>query len=225
MFKKEFRPQINALADVLEKRLLPTFDNVEEEAENIAENTWEEFMSMPATGEEDPGSLAEIAEQAGVSHYILLTGVRQGMVNLFAAALYHLFEQQLMLFHRKELLDLTEENESRHFSSKEIVRRLERAGINVEKFRAWSKIEELRLVANTVKHAEGQSAKQLLAIRPDYFRNPIGVESLFATKPDDIRIFQPLVGEDLYVSQPAINEYKNCLLGFWDELSQSLQSA
>ncbi len=68
-------------------------------------------MSAPATGDEDPADFAEAAEQAGVSHYLLLDGIRQGMLNLFAAALYHSFEQQVMRFHRKQVLHPGEEND------------------------------------------------------------------------------------------------------------------
>jgi hypothetical protein len=36
----------------------------------------------------------------------------------------------------------------------------------------WARIDELRLVANSVKHAEGPSAQQLRELRADLFQNP-----------------------------------------------------
>ena len=44
-------------------------------------------------------------------------------------------------------------------------------GISIEEFRSWNDLEELRLVCNAVKHAEGGSAKALEKIRPDLFSN------------------------------------------------------
>ena len=52
LFLTEFAPQINAIVDVLEKRLLPNFEGIEEESERIAKEAEERFMSMPGTGEE-----------------------------------------------------------------------------------------------------------------------------------------------------------------------------
>lgn len=103
VFRVEFVPQLNAIIDTLENRLLSGFANLEEESEQVAEKAWERFMSRPGTGDEDPGDFAEAAQDAGVSHYLLMDGIRQGMLNLFAVALFHAFEQQVLLFHRREV--------------------------------------------------------------------------------------------------------------------------
>ncbi|MXX37232.1 MAG: hypothetical protein F4Z85_03995, partial [Gemmatimonadetes bacterium] len=82
-FQTEFVPELNAIVDALEKRLLPNFkeDEIEEESERITEEAFERFMSMSGTGEGDPSYFAEKAEKAGISHYILINGIRQGMLN------------------------------------------------------------------------------------------------------------------------------------------------
>lgn len=113
VFRREFAPQLVAIVDALESRLLPAFQTIEAEAEAISEEAWEGFMSAPAIGEEDPGDCAEAAEEAGVSHYLLLDGIRQGMLNLFAAALHHAFEQHVLLFMRRQLFHPAEENDAK----------------------------------------------------------------------------------------------------------------
>ncbi len=223
-FQAEFIPQIKAIVDTLEKRVLPGFENIEEESEQVSKETWERFMSMPGTGDEDPADFAEVAEQAGVSHYLLLDGIRQGILNLFAAALYHAFEQQIMLFHRKEVLKPAEENDHKLFTLSEFQRRLSHSGIDIKMFSSWAKIEELRLVANTVKHAEGNSAKRLYTLRPDMFQDP-HLDRSRLPKTRNPRIFQPLVGEDLYVSLADIHNYCGSLITFWKELSNAMQFA
>ncbi|MFQ5592062.1 MAG: hypothetical protein ACE5HE_12920 [Phycisphaerae bacterium] len=181
-------------------------------------------MSMPGTGDEDPADFAEDAEQAGVSHYLLLEGIRQGMLNLFAAALYHAFEQQIMLFHRREVLRPAEENDHALLKLSEFQSRLARSGVDITTFSSRAKIEELRLVANAVIHAEGNSAKRLHTLRSDMFQNPHPDQLGFpgARNP---RIFQPLVGEDLYVSLTDVHDYRAALITFWQELSDAMQCA
>jgi hypothetical protein len=156
----------------LEKRTLPAFAGIEQEAEKVSEEAWDAFMSAPATGDEDPSEFAEAATQAGASHYLLLDGIRQGMVNLFAAAIYHALEQQLVLFLRREVLNPREENDSSLFSVSELQNRLKARYLDLAALPSWQKVQELRLVANTVKHAEGKSARELHDVRPDLFRHP-----------------------------------------------------
>lgn len=169
-----------------------------------------------------PADFAENAEQAGVSHYLMLDGIRQAMLNLFAAALYHAFEQQTMLFHRREVLKPAEENDHTLLKFSEFQSRLARSGVDIKTFASWAKVEELRLVANAVKHAEGDSGVQLHRLRPDIFENPhhdqFGLSGARGS-----RIFQPLVGEDLYVSLTDIHDYCATITTFWRELSDAMQ--
>lgn len=222
-FRREFTPQLRVILEVLERRLLPGFADIEQEAEKVSEEVWEAFMSATATGEEDPGEFAEAAEQAGVSHYLLLDGIRQGMMNLFAAAIYHAFEQQVMLFLRKEVLHPSEENDPSLFSLSELRNRLRAHGLDIAALPSWSKVDELRLVANTVKHAEGRSAQELHNKRPDLFQHPLIVGMPFARQ--SARVFQPLVGEDLYVPLEDVRKYCDSVVQFWNELGSALEHA
>jgi hypothetical protein len=212
VFRQEFSPQLRAIVDALEKRTLPGFDGIEAEAETVSNEAWESFMSGAATGEEDPSAFAEAAQEIGVNHYLLLDGVRQGIINLFTASLHHAFEQQLMLFHRRECLHPSEENNAKLFNVAELRARLKPHGIEVSAFKSWRIIEELRLVANTVKHADGDSARKLHALRPDFFRRaglPGMGEWVTRWQP---RVFQPLVGRDLFVELKDVREYRDTLI-------------
>ena len=225
VFRDEFSVQLSAIVDTLEKRLLPSFTDIEKEAEAISQEAWDGFMSAPATGDEDPADFADDAMQAGVSHYLLLVGIRQGMLNLFATALYHAFEQQALLFHRKQVLKRAEENDPNLLDLKAFQVRLKDYGIDITTFTSWTKLDELRLVANTAKHGEGHSATKLHALRPDLFEHPYNVFMDITMPIQVVRVFQPLVGEDLYVSMEDICEYRNALLQFWQELSDEMASA
>lgn len=132
----EFIPQITYIVDVLKERLLPNIrpEDIEAEAEKISDEKWEQFMSMPGTGDEDPADFADKAQIAGISHYGLMYGLRQGMLNLFAAALFHCFEQQVMWFHRKNVLKIDEENDNELFKLHVFRCRMRTYGIDLEDF-------------------------------------------------------------------------------------------
>lgn len=223
-FRKEFIPQINALVEALEERVLPGFNDIEKESEKVSQDAWNRLMEVPATGDEDPSDFAEEAEQAGVSHYLLLSGIRQGMLNLFTAALHHAFEQQILLFHRREVLRPHEENDAKLINVSKFTSRLREYGIQIASFSSWPKVDELRHVANVVKHAEGRSATALNSVRPDLFQNPYAKDFKFTPR-ESPRVFQPLVGDDLYVGLEDIRTYHASVLAFWDELTTAMMSA
>jgi UDP-N-acetylglucosamine transferase subunit ALG13 len=93
-------------------------------------------------------------------------------------------------------------------------------GIDIVAFSSASKINELRLVANTVKHADGGSCADLKKIRPDLFvfpdlkkyRDEIGYETM-------IEVFTPLAGEDVYIGIEDFKKYVEAVKEFWDELA------
>lgn len=221
-FRSEFIPHLRALVEALEKRMLPAFSDIEVEAQAVTDEAWNAFMSAPGTGDEDHAYFAEAAEQAGVSHYMLLRGIRQGTINLFAAALFHAFEQQIILFLRRQVLDLRDENDPKLFKINELRTRLSTLGIDITMFPSWATIDELRYVANTVKHAEGSSARKLHSLRPALFENPDVVDFGIRFGRGSPSVFLPLLGEDLYVSLADIQQYRDSLIRFWEELGEAM---
>ena len=128
---------IEAFRDAALEKVVPAFENIAKEA-------------AATTNEKYAGDDDSVAEQA-IEHYAecleTLSDVRQGMVNLLAVGLYHLFEQQRKL--------TTSSRES------------------AVGFKSAGKINELKMAANTIKHGKGDSAKQLARLRPDlFFRDP-----------------------------------------------------
>ena len=179
---------IEAFRDAALEKVVPAFGNIAKEA---AATTNEKY-----SGDDD-----SIAEQA-IEHYAecleTLSDVRQGMVNLLAVGLYHLFEQQQKL--------TTSSGESA-------------AG-----FKSAGKIYELKMAANTIKHGEGDSAKKLARLRPDLFRgtrpsqnpDPRRDHVQHAELVADDSMFAPLTG-DIYVSEHDLSEWCNAVMAYWEE--------
>src|SRR5437867_4494809 len=122
-FRSGFVRQLRVFMDALETRLMTPFKNIEQEANRVAQETWNGF-GKSAYPEADPGDLAELAQEAGFQYYSDLKNLEQGLINVYASFCYHLFEQQLFYFHRKELLTSNEEDKHDLFNLKEVQRRL-----------------------------------------------------------------------------------------------------
>ena len=223
-FERMFIPGIEALAECLGRRILPSFANLKEEADRVEQEEYERWGASAGL-EFDPSQAAEAAREAALSHYQIMKGVEQGVLNMFAAMCYHLFEQQLLLFHRRELLRPEEENSAPLLKLGEVKRRLVEHGIDITRFSVWAKIDELHLVANVVKHAEGGSADTLRARNSELFIRPDPViRSIFGHRIEPSGwLYQPLMGEDFYVTLEIFQSYTKAVTDFWEELATVLR--
>jgi hypothetical protein len=222
-FLNDFVPAVRRVEDTFLNRILPTFSKIDSESEAFAERLWNDAMSQPYYEDgPDEADIADAVRDAEISHYLGLKGMEQGLLNCCALFLYHLYEQQLMTFHRQELLDWRKKDDSSLFSHKEVQKRLERANVDIHKFSVWPKLEELRCLANTIKHGEGKSSQELLAIAPHLFSSSALTETAIHGIAMSGRVYAPLVGDDIYVNHQQIGEYADAIEGFWLELATSL---
>lgn len=226
-FQSMFRPHLERTLQVLDQRLLPTFDGIESEATALQEKTYNDMMSMPFDPDmTDESMLAEAAFVAGYEHYTGIQAVRQSLINSFAPLLYHTWEQQLLAFHRKEVLHPREERDNQLLQVKVLQKRLKAKGFDITQLATWANIDELRLVANTVKHADGDSADKLKAARPEFFE-PHHANSTVTPMPLRYtpRVYRPMSGEDLYLKLDDLRAYGRATIDFWDEFADALERA
>ncbi|MBD9531259.1 MULTISPECIES: hypothetical protein [Comamonas] len=218
-FRNDFIPAIRRVEEVFLKRVQPTFSSIDVESEELQNHLWEEAMAQPCYDDgPDEGQIAQAVQDAAVSHYLGLKGMEQGLLNCCALFLYHLYEQHLMLFLRQELLDWRE-RDNKKFYRHEVARDLlENANVDITAFTAWPKLEELRHLANTIKHGEGKSSEELLHAAPHLFE----MAGLSNTMPLSGRVYTPLLGEDICVKPAHISEYADALEQFWLELGDAL---
>lgn len=221
--RKQLMRQAELFIDSVSNRLLPTFENTDKEASEVEEQELERLYSCFGSPDTDPADLAERARDAGIDHYMMLEAVKQSLLNVAAVTLYHLFEQQLFVFLRREILHPSEENNVSLIKILVFKERCLRHGVDVEQFHSWPTINEMRLVANTVKHAEGTSANELRKIRPDLFINPILKDSEVRFS-GNCRLYMPIGGEDLYLSVKDLDVYKRMIIDFWDTFIKAMRA-
>ena len=228
-FRQAYLPAIQGFhAGALEK-VAPAFAGIEKEADAAAEAEFERLGSMPADpySSIDMGDIAEWATDHGIAYYETMAGVRQGVLNLLAVGLHHLFEQQQNFFLWREWI----REEKGSITPSELEKRLDACGVECRSFACAGKLYELRMAANAIKHGAGGSANQLAKLRPDLFLNPV-LAQLGGEKGDDEKsrraaarassFIVPLAGDHLYVSEHDLSEWADAVLAYWEELSAIL---
>jgi hypothetical protein len=222
-----WRVQMNAISAIklwefgVFNHVLPAFGDIERKSNQIANEEYNRIGSEPADEDcsGDMSAAAQSAEAKGQQFYEIMSSVRQTMINLVAAGLFHLIEQQLADLCRDGCFNVTPPSTG-----------LERAttwyrnhfDLDLPSLREWQHIDELRLVANAIKHAEGGSASQLRELRPDLFRNPIfapAEEFLESAGVPPLPLCSPLTGLDLYVTEEGLRGYFSSSLSMFEEIS------
>lgn len=225
-FRESFAEQIHTFCEVFEERVLHVFSNAETEAEEAAEREYQRLGSLPS-GEYGPEiemeEAAESAQEAGLAHYEMLIAANQTFLNLAAAALYHMFEQQLLVFHRRQVLQPSEEYDQKLSTDLgAFFKKLVAGGITVNALPAWAIVEELKLAANTIKHGEGQSARRLRDVCPRLFTPPTLHGTQWETTYFHGTVSQPLAGTDIFVTTDDLRRYRYALTAFWAEFGEAI---
>jgi len=221
IISRMFLPELATLRDAIFARVLPAFDHIEAEAAQIERQTFHRFKTT-ANEYYDGEDLAEAAFEEGFAHYDLMTDTRQLVLNVLVIALFHLFEQQKHLLSFPTLGELEPDSRERDKLFGEF---LETPGIDSTAFPDHTQLEELKLVANVAKHAEGQAAKYLRILRPELLAHGEGLPL-----PSHVKaVNRPLMGEDLFVQPDDLRAYFNAVESFWrfvlDQLPSTLSEA
>ena len=206
--------------------VLPAFADLNARAERVAHDYYNRIGAQPAGEYEiDMADVAEDAQQQSYDWWEMMTSLRQTMLNLTAAGLFHLIEQQLATLSRDGLFE-----ESVRDTKLGVVQMWYRDqfGIDVAAMPSWGTINEMRLVANTVKHGEGGSAESLRALRPELFTDPTYAEFLrqeglgLDERVSREKLTVPLSGEDFFVTEEILRGYTERAEAFFDEIAAEL---
>lgn len=212
------------------ERVIPPFSRIAEEAEAAAQTEFERLGAEPADpdGLIDMADLAEQAQEHGVAFYETMRRLRQGVLNLLAVGLHHLFEQQQLFFFQRELTT----GEDDPFKISTLEERLAECGIDCGSFGCATEVHELRVAANAVKHGAGRSARTLAQLRPDLFEDPVLAKILRdrGLTVDERQaldrakmLVAPLAGEGLYVKENDLMGWCDAARAYWSELATILE--
>ncbi len=174
---------------------------------------------------DDPSYIAEMKEDRRTEILLRFESIRQSAINMSSVMLWHLLEQQILEFYMKTVLSPDEERLVRYGEDKkmrysslyivEMLRRLRENGLDIEFCPSWSKVEELRMLANALKHGIGRSSDKLNSIRPDLFI----IDELLQAKDCGFErsshIRRPAGGDGIYVRESDVVDYFDAAINLW----------
>ena len=221
MVLRDFR----AFDEVVTKRVLPTFDNFGTEALEHGDEWFQERAGhLNPLDDDEYDAAAYYADQAmdkTLAFADMLVSMYFASSALYTVGLFHLFEQHAADF----LLWLLGCGSDKEVRLKDFTGWLKSdASIEVEALGSWATIQELRLVANAIKHAEGTSAAKLRKTRPELFVHPSARDGDKRGHRVKRRIRKPLFGEDLYLTSDDFSRYSRAVMGFWEELANLMKA-
>ncbi len=218
---------IIAYRDLVLRDLLPAFGDIDERARKMRTEHFNWAIRQPAGEYEiDMADIAETAQQLSYDWWNTMTCLRQSMLNLWAAGLFHLAGQQRAVLSRDGIFRGAT-CDTKIAAVKTWYQ--EKLYINFEALPSWPQINQMRLVANTVKHGEGGSADELRSIRPELCFEPFPAEYYEHLGIDtNARIAgagsaAPLAGDDFFVTEKILREYAEATLQFFSEVAAALE--
>ena len=210
VIQRMFLPQIAVLRQTIFERVLPAFDQIEVEANQVEAKALDR-LEENFNEDSDPADIAEAAFEAGLEHFELMAATRQTIMNAFVVAISHSFEQQRHFLTHHTIIDSEPSSRKRELK---FVAMLHSSGIDYEQFSDRPRLEEMDLVANVAKHAEGQSAERLRAVRPDLFVHP-SIRDISALSSATHPVHTPLMGEAFFVQPEDLRTYLDVIEAFW----------
>ena len=231
LIQLKFIPLIDLFAKKVKGKIVPSFDSIDKESELIVTEQYERLISSINSYEDfDEASVAESALDKGVDYLCTAENIKQGVLNLFVVSLYHIFEQQFFEIYRVSSMTVYRENDIPLRLNCAIRFIRYETNIDVKKLPSWSKIKELKLLANAVKHGDGGSCEALKKVRPDFLIRPADKKLYMKADMDcssrkpDLPVIGPLAGQGIYVEQDDFDLYASEVKNFWSQLSEELKA-
>lgn len=209
-----------------QERIEPIFDNIEKESDKIGEKFLDECSESFNPDCDDPSDYYEAANDRRINYYENMSLMKYNTKLMWISTTFQFWEQQVRKFLYKELKrthiptykDGTEKP-FRAFCSNgffEIEEKFNYFGQDLNKLNSWNKINELRLLTNTIKHGDGPAAKKLKKIRKDIFEcDFLDCDLLELNRSTLTEITLNVTTEDFII-------YCNSLIEFWEELPERL---
>lgn len=200
-------------------RLLSQFENIETEANEAAEDCLNQRSAYFDPDRHDPADFYDVANDAGIEFYQLLSDMRDRTQLSVVAGIYHEWDKQF----RKWLVE-----EMRHWNRGEQVKArmwavdigkifdlLTSFGWDIRNKEYFAKLDACRLVVNVFKHGDGASLDDLKSKYPEYISNPL--KDL-----GDCDDMERLDHTNLKVSDEQIQVFSEAIIAFWKDVPEEI---
>jgi len=215
------RPQFQKFGEIVLSRVMPVFDGINKEAREVELSAKKEAMegvdwSVYDYSDVDQ-AVADYAFNQALDYAEMLSAMRSATMNSFTAALFHFYEQSIIGL----CAEILEQHAHTEITRNQAVGWFkEEVGIDLTTLSGWPAMSELKLAANTAKHAECRDAKALRKLRPELFVLPVfrgkGVNH------GPMRVRAPLFGDGLFINAADFTSYHKATVQFWTEFADKL---
>lgn len=209
---KDFQSQIKLYSEAVFEKLSQNFNDLEREACEKEKNRLDqEDQELGNQQYQDLNpEYAYAARMDGLvdayATYCQTWGEIKGIVFSSAVAgLYHLWEKQAIGF----LKHVRKYEKPKIEKWNHIKTCIEKYGLSMEGLSCYRDLNELRLVANAIKHGEGDSWKDLEELNPRLFELPT------ATKEEYFSSQSSFLGPDLHIKKSDVDRYRDAAFDFW----------
>ncbi|MGE6603290.1 hypothetical protein ACQKEY_16490 [Lysinibacillus fusiformis] len=225
--RERFQKSYDYYIDVYFNKVALVFNNLEEEANEMAQIHYEELGQYFDPDRHDEADFADSAFEKGLEYYEAVSLVKYNNQLMWISTMYQFWEQQVRKFLYDEIKhsgvtlcnERGQEIDFKNYCTRginAIKKEFADFGQDLEKMERWSDINELRLLANVIKHGDGGSATELEEIRPDFFKSEISENNL-------LKVHRTVLNEQvLNVSDSDFIKYKEALQSFWEGLPERL---
>jgi len=221
-YLREFSAQVHKIVDVLGTKVLPAFENLDAEVDTAVEQAIEAGYNSENSWV-SPEQRYDAAVEYSIELYDQGMSARQALLNLHVVAIYHLFEQRMRVLHRR--------------ATRQEVPRYE---VGVRRY--WDRfytsrllsdndatlIDEVRHLANVIKHGDGDSAEALHHLNSALFMADWERDFLGDNMPDACHkppVDSPLWGEGVYVTMDDIARYRDGLVRVFEAYLNAMSTA
>ncbi len=210
-----FAPPIRHYVELLLDRFIPLFDDAEGEQARATEEALRAYER--AWGEDYEGAV-EAAYDYGIGHAIMFMEMRSVFVATGVAGLFHLFEKLLyrQLNHELRRVGAVHSKTGAPYSvtrwdqAREMIQELRHSPNGPLLLNAFSSpdLDELRLVANAVKHGEGRSLDELKAANAAVV-DPSRIDRDFTVGE------RSALGVRIAIHREDIERYRDAVISYW----------
>lgn len=208
---RRFAPEIQSYSRVLLERVIPIFDEVDNEQERASD----EVLRSPHWGPDDFEQAMETAYETGIEKALEFMELRSVFIAIGVSGMFHLFEKQLYTHLNHELRFWLVNPINKWHDVQSVIRKFNRVTgpDESDSSELWdtfsnSDLTELRLLANAIKHGEGPSYEQLKKMGAAIV-SPDRLGGVFCVGPFSI------LGVSESIQPQDIERYRDAILKFW----------
>lgn len=212
--RKQFISSHRFYVEQGKKKLLSQFENMEEEADNFANEWLNENSQYFDPDLHDDAYFYERAEDESNDFYLNLLDLKDQTRFALIAGMYHKWDKQLrdwLILETKFLKCYTVlKSKIWNVNLGNIIDFFDGLGWNIRKEKFFSKIDACRLIVNVYKHGNGNSFDELLLKYPEYVVNPLpGLDTAY------------LDYENVVLTDQHLQEFSDAIIEFWKTVPEN----